>query len=608
MKGGRCQRGRVRIRRLGVAVLVLALAACSTPHVSGPPTAVEESARLHDLLHVSDEALLDRNPMTALYRGDLRRAARHGDYVSRAYVEAERRAAEADLAGLALIARGRLSAIDQVAYDTFKWKTQEWRERHSPPAASIWPLTQLDQINGWHLFFPDLSSGEGVAPYRTVADYENGLSRIDGFIDWLELVVDRMREGQRAGVVLPRVLAEHALAQFDRFATQGIADSPYYGPIRKLPPDMPEAERERLARAYAAKLEDGLLPAFRRVRRFLAEEYLPSTRPSVAVSALPGGAAYYDFLIRSNTTTRMTADEIHRLGLSEVKRISGGMGDVMRRVGFKGTMSQFFVHLRSDPRFAPASAEDLSSRYADIGGRVADALPRLFWQMPNTPLEIRPMPGYQATNDAGARYTPGSVDTGQPAVFHFNTFNLQTRRTWSIETLYLHEAVPGHHLQIALAAENETLPKMLRFDGNTAYWEGWALYAESLGPELGLFGDPYQLFGYYDGEMLRAMRLVVDTGIHAKGWSRERAIDYMLEHSAMSLEEATIEVERYIADPGQALAYKVGALTMQRLRQRAQQALGDRFDVRAFHAQVLGTGSIPLAVLEAKIERWIASH
>ena len=282
---------------------------------------------------------------------------------------------------------------------------------------------------------------------------------------------------------------------------------------------------------------------------YLEQSHLASARTSVGLSALPGGAAYYDFLIRSNTTTTLSAADVHRLGLAEVDRITAGMAEVQRKVGFEGTLAEFFQHLRTDTRFAAASAQELAERYADIG-----------------------------------------------------------RRVWGMETLYLHEATPGHHMQVSLAAEATVLPKLLRFGGNTAYIEGWALYAESLGFELGLFQDPYPLFGHYNDEMLRAMRLVVDAGLHAQGWSRERAIAYMLAHSAMSVTDATAEVERYIADPGQALAYKVGALTIQRLRKQAEPTLGARFDIRAFHRQVLETGSVPMAVLEAKIEAWTAAR
>ena len=596
----------MNVRGVLTIVLACAASACASLQAPAERPPSDASTRLRALLDASDEALLDRNPIYALYRGDTRRADKHGDYISAAYVEAERQEAQAELAQLDRIPRDALPPADRVAYDTFRWSRDDWRERHSAPAASIWPMLKLDQMFGWHLHFPVLSSGEGVAPYRSVADYEAGLARIDGFVEWLDRAVARMREGQRSGVVLPRVVVERVIAQFDGFAAQGIDESPYFGPIRKMPADMAAAERERLTGAYAAAVEQRLRPAFRRVRAFLADGYLAGSRSTVGISAIPGGAAYYEFLIRSHTTTAMSAAEVHRLGEEEVARISAGVAEVMRRVSYPGTLTQFFADLRTDPRFAPRSPHALADRYAEIGQRVDAALPRLFDQRPRTPLVIRAMPAEQAPSGPGAMYTPGSTDTGQPGVFLFNTFDLESRRTWGAETLYLHEATPGHHMQLALAAENLSLPKLLRFGGNTAYSEGWALYAETLGPELGLFEDPYQLVGHYNDELLRAMRLVVDTGLHAFGWSREQAIEYMLARSAMSRTDVTAEVERYIADPGQALAYKVGALTIQRLRRQAEHALGARFDVRAFHRQVLDTGSIPLAVLEAKIAAWIA--
>ena len=599
---------------LFAAAIAWLLSACAVVAPPPPPAASASSAaqddsamRLRRLLDASDEAALDRNPIWGIFRGDLRRAEQFGDYLSDAYIAAERRAADEDLAVLDAIARDSLPTADRIAYDTFRWSLLEARERNRPPAATLWPRLVLDQFDGWHTFFAVLSSGEGAAPYRTVADYENGLARIDGFVDYLDRAVARMREGIALGIVQPKVVVDRLIEQFERFAVQGLADSPYYGPIRTLPGDMAAADRERLALAYRAAVEVKLQPAFRRVHRFLVDEYRPAARASVGLSALPGGADYYGFLVRSHTTTRLTAGEIHQLGLAEVERIGRSMHEVMRRVGFDGTRAEFFERLRTDPAFRPASAAALGDGYRAIGRRVEAAMPRLFDVSPKTPLEIRPTPDLQAPTDAAARYDNGSPDTGRPGVFYFNTHDLPSRSTWDMETLYLHEAVPGHHFQGMLAIENTALPKLLRFDGNTAYSEGWALYAESLGPELGLFDDPYQLFGHYDDEMLRAMRLVVDTGLHAFRWTREQAIDYMLANSAMRRTAATAEVERYIADPGQALAYKVGALTIRRLRQQAEQALGLRFDVRAFHAQVLMTGSIPMSVLEAKIDDWIAS-
>jgi uncharacterized protein (DUF885 family) len=343
------------------------------------------------------------------------------------------------------------------------------------------------------------------------------------------------------------------------------------------------------------------------MRDFLRDDYLPRTRGSVGLSDLPGGAGWYRQLVAENTTTALAPDEIHQIGLAEVARIRQSMDAVRIETGFAGALPEFLEFMRTDPRFQPASAQALKDGYADIGRRVDLALDRLFAHRPRSALELRPTPANQERTDAAARYQQGTPDGSRPGIFYFNTWDLPSRNTSGMESLYLHEAVPGHHYQVSLAQENLALPKLLRFGGNTAYVEGWALYAESLGFELGLFTDPYQHFGHLDDEMLRAMRLVVDTGLHTKGWTREQAIDYMLANSSMSRTDAVAEVERYIASPAQALAYKIGQLTIRRLRTRAEVALGPRFDVRAFHDQVLNTGALPLAVLEAKIEAWVAA-
>ncbi len=589
----------------------------AAPTVPAPatPSAAETNARaeaaarqLRSLMDASDEAMLARNPMAGLFRGDLRRAGEFGNPDSPAHVAAEREAAQTELNLLDAVSREALNADDRAAYDSFRWSRQLALEANAMPLAGLWPLMPLDQMQGWHLLMADISSAQGPAPYRSVADYDAGLSRLQGFIVWLDGATDRMQQGMASGVVLPKVVVARLIAQFDQLATQGVNDSPFYGPVRQMPADLPAADRERLTRETTELVEDQLRPALARMSRFLTTRYLPAARDSVGLSALPGGGDYYAWLIRLHTTTGLDAATVHRLGLSEVARIEGGMQAVMREVGFAGSLGEFFEQMRTDPRFAPASAQALADGYAAIGQRVAQAMPRLFGEAPRTPLVIRPTPDYQAVTAAGASYTPGSLDTGQPGIFHFNTHDLPSRRTWGMETLYLHEAVPGHHYQGSLAAENTALPKQQRFDGNTAYAEGWALYAESLGPELGLFTDPYQRFGHYNDEMLRAIRLVVDTGLHAFGWSREQAIDYLLAHSALSRTEATAEVERYIAMPGQALAYKVGALTLQQLRLRAQQALGPRFDLKAFHRQVLDAGALPMLVLTARIDDWIAAQ
>lgn len=343
------------------------------------------------------------------------------------------------------------------------------------------------------------------------------------------------------------------------------------------------------------------------MRDFLRDDYLPRTRSSVGLSALPSGLDWYRYLTLENTTTSLAPDEIHQIGLAEVARIRQSMDAVRIEAGFAGPLPAFLEFMRTDARFKPASAQALKDGYGEIGRRVDVTLDRLFAHRPRAALELRPTPANQERTDAAARYQQGTPDGSRPGIFYFNTWDLPSRNTSGMETLYLHEAVPGHHYQVSLAQENLALPKLLRFGGPTAYFEGWALYAESLGFELGLFTDPYQRFGHLDDEMLRALRLVVDTGLHTKGWTREQAIDFMLANSSMSRTDAVAEVERYIASPAQALAYKIGQLTIRRLRTQAEATLGPRFDVRAFHDQVLNTGALPLAVLEAKIDAWVAA-
>lgn len=576
-----------------------------------PPTAESTDAatrQFRALLEASDEAGLDRKPLFALYRGDLRRAGQFGDFLSDRYIEAERQAANDELAQIAAIDRDKLGAVDKIAYDTFVWNRRDAAEAHQSEFARLWSHLPIDHYNSIPLLFAAISSGESVAPYKTVADYDNGLTRIDGFVDFLALATTRMREGMALGIVQPRFVVERMIPQFEAYADQALAQSQYYQPIRQLPKEFSETDRQRLTRSYTRVIEDKLRPAFRNLARFLRDDYLVAARTSVGLSALPGGARYYEHLVRSRTTTNMTAAQIHELGLSEVARITAAIRQVATDTGFKGTLQQFFAQVRDDPRFRPASVQALQNGYYDIARKVDLGLPRLFKHKPQTPLEIRPIPDIEAAGSAGAYYVSGSLDTGKPGVFFFNSHDLPSRNTVGMETLYLHEAIPGHHLQGSLAIEDQGLPKILRFEWVTSFGEGWALYSESLGAELGLFTDPYQLFGRLQDEQWRAMRLVVDTGLHEFGWTRERAIDYMLANSAKSRTEVTAEVERYIVDPGQALAYKIGELTIRRLRTRAEQALGNRFDVREFHDQVLSTGALPLDVLTAKIDDWIASR
>jgi uncharacterized protein (DUF885 family) len=374
-----------------------------------------------------------------------------------------------------------------------------------------------------------------------------------------------------------------------------------------MPKDFSAADRERLTAAYRTMIGEQLLPAYRKVRAFIADEYMAKTRTSPGMDALPNGKAWYAFNARSSTTTDKSPEEIHQIGLSEVARIHGEIRKVMQQVGFKGSLQDFFKFMQTDKRFKFKSEDALLTHYRALEAKINQKIPEQFSLIPKSPFEIRPVEPFRAQSAAGGQYYPPSEDGSRPGIFYVNTYDLPTRNTWDAEDLYLHEAIPGHHFQIALQQELTNLPAFRRFGGETAFAEGWGLYAESLGKDLGVYTDPYDYFGYLQNELWRAIRLVVDTGLHSKGWTREQVIKYMLANSAESETQSTAEAERYMAIPGQALAYKIGELKIQELRDRAEKELGDRFDVRDFHAEVLKDGAVPLSILEAKIDRWIAA-
>ncbi|MBA2920607.1 DUF885 family protein [Sphingomonas sp. MAH-20] len=597
--------------RLALLIASVALAlpavAPAQPAASAAQPVADYNAQLLKLFHDSDEAQLKLNPLSAIFRGDMRYADRLGDYGSDAYYNASRAAAESDLKNLHAIPRDKLTPTNQIAYDVFEWQTKDTLKGLSPDMLALTAVRPIDHFFGFHVFYPTFASGQGAAPFKTVADYENNLKRHRDYIALIDRAIMRFRAGMKSGVVQPKLVVNNVIEQLDTQIKQGVEGSTFYGPVTKFPEGISAADQARLKTEYAAIIRDGIIPADIRLRDFLKNEYLPVARDGEGLKYMPGGDKLYAYLIETNTTLPLTADYVHNLGLSEVARIKGEMEAIKTQVGFKGTLNEFFESLRTDPKFQPASREAYTQLFYDIGKRVDARVREQFSTIPKTPLEIRPYEAYREKTQAGGSYEPGSPDGKRPGVFYFNAYDLPSRRTWGAETLFLHEGVPGHHFQIALAQENAALPAFMRFGGNTAYAEGWGLYAETLWKELGMETDPYQRFGGLNDEMLRAMRLVVDTGIHSKGWHRDQAIDYMLANSGMSRTEATAEVERYIAIPGQALAYKIGALTIQRLKAKAMKELGPKFDPREFHAQVLMTGALPMEVLEKKIDTWIAA-
>jgi uncharacterized protein (DUF885 family) len=606
-------------RVLVLGASVVALAACTTapstplavaPPVEAPAPAVAEKSphdRLFELFKTSDEAYLKRNPVQALFRGDLRYADRLGDSISDEYYAAEKAAAEADLAALKIIPRDQLNETDQLAYDTFEYTTKDTLRAYQPDILNFTKVRPMNHFYGLHTFYPTFASGKGGAPFNTLEDYENNLKRHKDFVIYIDRAIGRFREGERAGVVETKLTVRNMIEQLDEQLKMKPEDSPYYGPIKQFPDSISKADRDRLTKEYRAAITDELFPVLKRLRDFLKNEYLGNAREGVGLMYMKGGDHLYRYEIESTTTLPMTPEQIHELGLKEVERITAEMEKVRQEVGFKGTLHQFFDHMRTAKQFQPKSRESLTQDYYRIGKTVAAQTPKYFSTVPKAQLVIKPYDPFREKFEAGGSYEQGTPDGSRPGTFYFNAYDLPSRSTWGETTLFLHEGEPGHHFQISLAQENEALPAFMRFGGNTAYVEGWALYAETLGYDMGLYKDPYQRFGTLNDEMLRAMRLVVDSGIHSKGWTRDQAIKYMLDHSGMGRTDATAEVERYIAIPSQATAYKVGALTIQRLRDKAKAELGDKFDIREFHAQVLNTGALPLQILEQKIDRWIAA-
>ena len=600
-----------------LASSALALAACATTPMADTPvasspeqTAAERAAAQHDALFAvferADEAELALSPLGAMSRGDLSQADRIGDYYTDELTAASKALAEKNLAALGEIDRSALSETDRLAYDVFEFSQREALKSFAPDILAVSEVRPMNHFFGLHTYYPTIESGQGLAPFKTVKDYENAIGRHADYARIIDRAIGRFREGMDSGVLETKMTVSNMIEQLDTQLAIKVEESPFWTPITEMPEDISEADKARLTEEYRTSLQQ-VYGANRRLRDFLKDQYLPVARDSYGLTQMKGGAALYDRLIEESTTLPLSADYLHNLGLSEVARIRGEMEGVKEKMGFEGTLNEFFDYVRKDPKFWPASREALTEEYYRIGREVDKDIGDLFSLLPKTPLEIRPYEPFREKFEAGGSYSQGAPDGSRPGIFYFNAYDLPSRPITQNVTLYLHEGAPGHHFQISLAQENEALPSFMRFGGNTAYVEGWALYAETLGYEMGLFEDPIAHYGTLDDEMLRAIRLVVDTGIHSKGWSRQQAIDYMLANSSKGVTDATAEIERYIAIPGQALAYKVGALKIQELRTRAESKLGDDFDIKEFHAQVLDTGSLPLSILEQKIDRWIAA-
>jgi len=606
--------GLMLARRIALSACVLSVLitpASAAPRRAVPPgevAPVDEDNRLMALFAADARRSDDLAPLEQLSRGEKVPATSLAlvftDTLSRRRLASVRQSLEA----LGRIDRKRLSPGRQVSYDAFAVTKREELAWLQPDMRALTDVLPLNHFDGLHTQLPAMLAKGGAVPYETEADYRSALALHAALGQVFDQAVLRMREGMAAGVLEPRLTVVNMIGQIDALLAQETEDSPFYSPALTFPEAMPEPVRAALRADYAASIQTSIRPAYARLRSFLAEQYLPAARTSVGLAQMRGGAELYRRLVKWNTTLPLDPAEVHRLGLAEVGRIQHEMQQVQQELGYSGPLRQFFDTMRTEPRFHPSTKAELAEGFERVARDVDALAPQFFRKVPKTRLVIQPYPDYREKYEAGGSYNQGSADAARPGIFYYNTYDLKSRFLTGITTLYLHEAIPGHHYQVSLAQEDTTLPDFQRFGGNTAYVEGWALYAETLGYPMGLYKDPLQHWGTLDDEMLRAMRLVVDTGLHTMGWSRDQAIDYMLANSGMGRTDATAEVERYIAIPGQALSYKIGALTIQRLRAKAEAALGPRFDIRAFHDEVLGSGALPLPVLEAKIDRWIAAQ
>jgi uncharacterized protein (DUF885 family) len=473
------------------------------------------------------------------------------------------------------------------------------------PSFELFPLMQIQSL---HLYFSQLAGGRSVQPFNSVADYDHWLKRVEAYLPFLDTCMTKMRVGIQQGVVLPKALVIKMIPQLDGFIKAPIKQHVFYAPILTMPDDFSEDDKQRLTLAYSEMITGRLIPKYLELQQFLANTYLPAGRETAGIGAVPNGTETYNYLLRLHTTTNLTADEIHELGKSEVARILHEMEQVKATIGFDGSLKEFFNYVRSNREQMPFSKpEQVIANFYAIRDRLNLKLDSVFAIKPKADFEVRRTEAFREAS-ASAEYVPGSKDGSRPGVFYIPIPDVKSHNKFADEALFLHEAVPGHHYQLSVQQENQELPEFLHPESMGVFVEGWALYAESLGKELGLYVDPYQYFGMLSMEMHRAIRLVVDTGIHSKGWTREQAIQYSLDNEAESEADIIAEIERYMGTPGQAVSYKVGQLKIKELRKKAEAALGNKFSIREFHTQVLNSGSLPLVLLEEKINRWISSQ
>lgn len=602
------------MRRTPAALLSLAsslLLAPAFPGASDAATAagmagatrVPASARLNALAERYYDELLALTPTLATKTGEHRYDDRLEDSATPDYQKAQ----------LALAHRYReaLSRIDPQSLDGSALVTRDVMadKLDTTLAGAPYPdyLFSFDQIQGVPATFVVYGSGVGAQPLKTVNDYETLLRRCDAFVRWVDRAIPILRAGMEEGLTHPKPVAQRTAESLRIVASAKLEESPFWKPVTGMPRGFSSDDRSRLTSAWREKISRQVLPAYGRLADFMEHEYLPRARTTVGWNGLPNGLPWYRYEIRTATTLDLEPDDVHAIGLREVARLRTEMDAVRVRVGFQGDLAAFLRFVQTDPRFYFKSGPEMVAAYQEVKTRVDARLSGLFRELPKSGYEIREMEPYRAVNTPGGQYFSAPPDGSRPGVFYVNTHDLMGLPNYITESLSLHEGSPGHHVQVEIAHELKGQPRLQRFESNSAFMEGWALYAETLGRDLGLYSDPYQWYGHLTEQMLRAMRLVVDTGLHTRGWTRGQAVQYMLDNSSMARESIEIEVDRYMVWPGQALAYQTGKMKILALRAKAEQELGEKFDIREFHDQILGSGPLPLGALERKMERWIGA-
>ncbi|HEY3570649.1 MAG TPA: DUF885 domain-containing protein [Thermoanaerobaculia bacterium] len=598
------------MKRFAVLVLLLSSAASAAP----PPDLVEsarrieqfpatrgqgsESERLKRFFDLYWRTRMLANPELATDIGYPGLDDRLGD-LSPETIELAKRIARDERAALTSIDRARLTPAEQANYDLALWRVEQGIEGERFPQEYL----LVNQLGGIQQDLPEVLAS---MPTRSVRDYENRLARLRQAPRVIDQTLALLAQGLKEGITPPKVTLRDVPGQFESLLTEDPAKSPVLETFQRIPETIPAADRERLRREAAQIFQSQVAPALRKLHDYLVQTYIPEARETIAIRDLPDGRAWYAYLVRQATTTDLTPEQIHQIGLSEVKRIRKEMDELIASTGFQGSFEDFCKFLRTDPRFFYDKPEDLLRGYRDITKRIDPELVKLFGKLPRLPYGVTAVPASAAKSQMSAYYGGGSLAAGRPGWFYVNTYDLKSRPKWAMEDLASHEAVPGHHMMAALVEELGEIPEWRRWDAYPAMGEGWALYAESLGYEIGLYKDPYSHFGQLNAEMWRAIRLVVDTGLHDLGWTRQQAIDYCKASSARTDHEIEVEVDRYIVWPGGAVCYKVGELKIKELRAYAEKELGSRFDVRAFHDQLLDHGQLPLALLEKRIKAWVA--